>query len=453
LPAYDNRRKWSLTPSSSDPASNDYTQTVMTEQKFAASSSAQAGVAGVFLREYSFLYWLLIAPAIALLFYQIARGLGNSWYVLYWVSAVALIIRQRNFEFPAAPLIFYAALLAWGTLSAALSVDPNAAYGKWAKYALLGSSYFITWWLVRRIPEFSLERALKMVGMVGLASFAFYAVEFLVLSRAPDFQPEIQVHGLVPACLSPFTLYLLRQTFTGHRGLALTVGYLSSLILLLVSSDSLTEVFALAAALVAVSFYILPKGRLLRLLLGSLALLLLALILAFDTTGSVLSRAYHSDENWFEVLNQLSSYRTYIWHRAITIPPPNQWLGVGPSNVSLYPPVVVEGIVTVRHLHNLFLDCWYEIGVVGLTLYILFYAAQIHAMKPGMANRSTLQRGVMYAAVAGVFVASMLEQSYVSVHVAMFVPFLFALYSRGPEGRDLQAHARDVPPKSVAVGF
>jgi O-antigen ligase len=137
----------------------------------------------------------------------------------------------------------------------------------------------------------------------------------------------------------------------------------------------------------------------------------------------------------FEVLNQLSSYRTYIWHKAIAIPPPNQWLGVGPSNVSSYPPVVVEGIVTVRHLHNLFLDCWYEIGVVGLALYVLFYAAQVRAMKLVSANRSALQQGVMYAAVAGVFVASMLEQSYASVYVAMFVPFLFALYSRGSESQ------------------
>ena len=409
----------------------------MKEQELAASSSARTGVAGVFFGEQSALYWLLIAPVIALFFYQITRGLGNTSYVLYWVSAFVLIIRQRNFVFPATPLLLFGVLLAWGALSAALSVDPHAAYGRWVKYAFLGSSYFITWWLVRRIPEFSLDRVIKMIGMVGLASFAFYAAEFLILSRSPDFQPEIQVHGLVPAYLSPFTLYLLRQTIKGHRGLALSVGYLSSLTLLLAISKSLTEVFALAAALVVLGFFIFPEGRLLKLSLGSLALLLLALILMFDATGSVLSRAYHTDESWIEVLNQLSSYRTYIWHKAITIPPPNQWLGVGPSNVSLYPPVVVEGIVTVRHLHNLFLDCWYEIGVVGLALYLLFYAAQILAMKPGTENRSALQKGVMYAAVAGVFVASMLEQSYASVHVAMFVPFLFALYSRGPESNDL----------------
>ncbi len=437
LPAYDNHGKWPLPSSNPDPASNVHTQTEMKEQKIAASNSAKTGVVDVLLGEHRFLYWLLIAPVIVLFLYQLGRGLGNTGYVLYWATAFALIVRQRNFEFPTPPLILFAALLAWGTVSAALSIDPHSAYGKWAKYALLGSSYFITWWLVRRIPEFSLERSIKMIGMVGMVSFAFYAVDFLVLFRSPDFQPDIQVHGLVPAYLSPFTFYLLRQTITGRRGLAVSVGYFSSLTLLLVSSNSLTEVFTIAAALAALSFFIFRKGRMLKWLLGCLALLLLALILIFDATGSILSRAYRSDEGWFEVLNQLSSYRTYIWHKAITIPPPNQWLGVGPSNVALYPPVVVEGIVTVGHLHNILLDCWYEIGVVGLTLYVMFYAAQMHAMKPGIANRSALQQGVMYAAVAGVFVASLLEQSYSSPHVAMFVPFLFALYSHRPERTDL----------------
>jgi hypothetical protein len=41
----------------------------------------------------------------------------------------------------------------------------------------------------------------------------------------------------------------------------------------------------------------------------------------------------------------------------------------------------------------------------------------------------------MYAAVAGIFVATMLDQPYRSHHVALLVPFLFALYSRGSTQR------------------
>jgi O-antigen ligase len=400
-------------------------------EKNALASSRLAGVAGAFAGGNSLLYWLLLAPAVIVFFYQMGRGLGNTGYVLYWIAAVVLLVRQRNFDFPIAASVLFVVLLAWGTLSAALSVDPHSAYGKWAQYALLGTSYFITWRLIRHIPEFSVERALKMIGIVGLISFAHYAGRYLVLSMSPDFQPELQVHGLVPAYLSPFTLYFLRQSVPGKRGIALSLAYLTSLVLLLVFSNSLTEVLTLAAALGVMIFFVVPNKRLLMLALGGVALLFAALILLFDPAGAVLDQANGTDGTWFALLSELSSYRTLIWYKALTIPPPNLWLGVGPGNVGLYPPVVISETAKVGHLHNLVLDSWYEIGVVGLIVYLLFYGAQFRATKPGAGKLSSQQRGVMYAAVAGIFVASMLEQSYRSHHVALFVPFLFALYSRG----------------------
>lgn len=404
----------------------------MTE-KYSPAKGRLAGVAEVFAGGNGLLYWLLIAPAVIVFFYQLGRGLGNTGYVLYWITALVLLVRQRNFDLPAAASILFAALLAWGTLSAALSVDSHSAYGKWAQYALLGTGYFISWRLVRHIPEFSLERALKMIGIVGLISFVHYAGRYLVLSMSPDFQPELQVHGLVPAYLSPFTLYFLWQSVPGGRGLALSLAYLISLVLLLVFSNSLTEVLTLAAALGVMVFFVVPNKRVLMLALGGVAVLFAALILLFDPAGSVLEHAKGSNGNWFAVLSELSSYRTLIWYKALTIPPPNQWLGVGPGNVGLYPPVVITETYKVGHLHNLILDAWYEIGLVGLVVYLAFYWAQHHAVKTG--GLSAPQRGLMYAAVAGILVAAMLEQSYRSVHVSLFVPFLLALYSLGGRGQ------------------
>ena len=401
-------------------------------EKNSSASGRLAGVAGTVAGgNDNLLYWLLLAPAVIVFFYQIGRGLGNTAYVLYWIAAAVLLVRQRNFDFPIGVSGLFVMLLAWGTLSAALSVDPHSAYGKWAQYALLGSSYFITWRLVHHMPEFSVERALKMIGIVGLISFAHYAGRYLVLSMSPDFQPELQVHGLVPAYLSPFTLYFLRQTVLGKRGIALSLAYLTSLALLLVFSNSLTEVLTLATALGVMVFFVVPNKRLFILALGAMALLFAALILLFDPAGAMLDQAKHTDGNWSALLSELSSYRTLLWYQALTMPPPNLWLGVGPGNVGLYPPVVITETYKVGHLHNLVLDSWYEIGVVGLSVYLLFYGAQFRATKPGAGEPSFQQRGVMYATVAGVFVASMLEQSYRSHHVALFVPFLFALYSRG----------------------
>lgn len=380
---------------------------------------------------YALRYLLLLAPVFVDLLYQVGRGLGNTSYVLYWVTAVLVLVRTRNLAFPPVALALYLALLAWGTLSAALSINPDGAYGKWAQYALLGTSYFITWALVRTIPEFSLERAIRMIGIAGLIGFAYYAARFLILSMSPDFHPELQVHGLVPAYLAPFALYFLWQTFKGQPGVVLSLVYLVSLALLLVFSDSLTEVVTLAGALAVLVFFVVPNKRRLMLALGGTAIVFIVLILAFDPAGHVVSQAEHTHEDWFTFLNQLSSFRTQLWYQAITIPPPNQWLGVGPSNVGLYPPVVITETYKVGHLHNLLLDCWYELGVVGLALYVMFYGAQIRPIKADAAKLFSLQYGVMYAAVAGILVATMLEQSYRSIHAALFVPFLFALYGQG----------------------
>jgi O-antigen ligase len=378
------------------------------------------------------LYWLLVAPVLIVFFYQMGRGLGNTAYVLYWVTAVVLIVRQRNFEFPVVPGVLFLALLMWGTLSAALSVNSEWSYSKWAQYGLLGTSYFIGWRLVRGIPDFSLERALKLIGIVGLIAFVHYALRFIVLSMSSDFRPEAQVHGLVSAYLSPFVLYFLRQAVPGKRSFALSAAYLASLTLLLVFSNSLTEVLTFAAALGVLGFFMIPNKRQLMLGLGAVGLLLIALILLFDPAGAVLNEAQGKNGDWFSLLSQLSSYRTLLWYQALTIPPPDIWLGVGPANVGLYPPVVISESYKVGHLHNLLLDSWYEVGVVGLTIYVLFYLSQAHGAKTGVGASSAQQRGLLYATLAGIFVASMLEQSYRSVHVALFVPFLLALFSRGP---------------------
>ena len=397
-------------------------------------SIANPGWTDVFRGPYALRYFLLLAPVFVDLLYQVGRGLGNTSYVLYWVTAVVVLARTRNLAFPPVALALYLALLAWGTLSAALSINPDGAYGKWAQYALLGTSYFITWALVRTIPEFSLERAIRMIGIAGLLGFAYYAAQFLILSRSPDFHPEYQVHGLVPAYLAPFALYFLWQTFKGQPRVVLSLVYLVSLTLLLVFSNSLTEVVTLAGALAVLVFFVVPNKRLLMLALGGTVIVFIGLILAFDPAGHVVSQAEHTHEDWFTFLNQLSSFRTQLWYQAITIPPPNQWLGVGPSNVGLYPPVVITPTYKVGHLHNLLLDCWYELGVVGLTLYVMFYGAQIRPIKADAAKLFSRQYGVMYAAVAGIFVATMLEQSYRSIHAALFVPFLFAVYGRNASG-------------------
>jgi len=375
-------------------------------------------------------HWLLVAPAFVVVCYQLGRGLGNTSYLLYWIAAVVLLLRGRDLRFPALPSFIFLGLLAWGTLSASLSINPDMAYRKWAQYALLGSSYFIVWRMVRSVEGFSIERALGMIGVAGVVSFAYFAARFLYLSGSPDFRPEVQLNGLVTAYLAPFVLYLLWRGCEGGCALILGVAYLMSLALLLVFSNSLTEVLALAAALAALAIVAIPSKRMLLLALGVAAPLFLVLIVLFDPSAQALFRAAGTGRDWFTILNELSSYRWQIWQQALATPPANPWLGVGPGNVESYPPVVVSETIKVRHLHNLLLDTWYEIGLVGLALYLLFYVTQARAAAAAGGNHPAPVRAVIYASIAAIVVAAMLEQSYRSFHAAMFLPFLFALYSR-----------------------
>lgn len=266
----------------------------MKENKTLVMSPENPVWTDVFTGEHSLRYWLLLAPVFIVLFYQVGRGLGNTSYVLYWFTAVLVhsggyASLHAQLRVPAGHIDPVCGAIGMGTLSAALSINPDGAYGKWGQYALLGSSYFITWALVRAIPEFSLERAIRMIGVADLIGFVYYAARFLILSMSPDFHPELQVHGLVLAYLASFALYSIRQNVKGKNRVVLSLAYLASLTLLLVFSNSLTEVLTLAGALAVLVFFVVPNKRLLMLALGGTKLLFIALILAFDPAGHVLS--------------------------------------------------------------------------------------------------------------------------------------------------------------------
>jgi len=373
-------------------------------------------------------YFLLLAPAFIIILYHVGRGLGHTVFVLYWLIACGSILKRREFGFPARETTLFLILLAWGSLAGALSIDPSHALAKWwAQFALWGTTFFISWQLIRRIPDFNLEHAIRVIGVAGLLAFAYYGVNFLYHASRPDFHPETQVHGLGPAYLAPFALYTLRQKMPGLRGTLVAGTYAITLLLFLVFSNSRTEVIAFAAALTVMLTLSIRDKRQLLILLAILLLGLIMLVLRFNKTGSIL--AHSSSGNWLDLMDKLSSYRTYIWRKAVAIPPPNVWVGIGPGLVGRYPPVVIEGKGTVGHLHNLFLDAWYEMGFVGVALYISYYVA-LTRRACACANKLTSpELAVLWASLAAIAAACMLEQSYRSYHVSMFVPFLLALYA------------------------
>lgn len=377
--------------------------------------------------------WLLLAPVLVAVLFQIGRGVGNTGFVIAWLALAAALVATR--AAPGSSVrgagLLWLALLAWGGYSAAASVAPAGAVEYWLRYAWVGSVFFIVTALLRQPAAPALDWLLARIGWIGLASLGWLLGHTVLTYDIPGFEPQLHIHGLVPAYLAPFVLYWLARRLDGWLRVLAIVAYSVLLAWLLVRIDSLTEVLALAAALLVLAWAWMPTPAL-RLALPALLLSgFVALILAFDPSGEVIvagpDEPAAGQRDWVALADTLSSRRTLIWRQALAMPPPDPWLGVGAGNVHRYPPVQMDGFGAVKHLHNLFLDVWYEIGLLGLGLYLALLASQA---VPALRRRDAGTTPVLLATVAAILVAAMLEQSYRSIHLALVLPFLFALFAR-----------------------
>jgi O-antigen ligase len=382
----------------------------------------------------------MLAPALIPLLFQTGRGLGNTGFVLLWLVMLGICLKQRIWKAPAwsASGILWLIFLAWGTYSAAVSIAPESSLESWLRYGLIGSLFFLTVRVMQYADMPDIDWLLRGIGWIGLLSFGWLLGHTLLTYDIPGFKPEFNLRGLVPAYLSPFVLYLISCRMTGTVRIVTMGVYSVVLAVLLVHANSLTELLALAAAL---SVLIVMRIATLRARLGLLVCMLaavVALILVFDPAGKLLlsteeTPAGQSQQgDWLQLADRLSSQRTLIWRQAVAMPPPLPWLGVGPGNVSAYPPVQLGERGSVKHLHNLLLDVWYEIGFVGLALYLALLWSQFRV---ALRHRNPLSRPVLFAVTAAILSASLIEQSYRSYHLALFLPFVFALFGSAPGTR------------------
>lgn len=380
----------------------------------------------------SWLVWLLLTPAVVPFCYQIGRGLGNISLVLTLLALLAMAVRFRasaaSIRWRGAGLLWLV-LLASGGLSAAWSIAPAEAGSDWFRYALTGSVFFLVVVLMRRFAFDRIDGLMQLIGWVGLISFLWLLGHTALTYGTPGFQPQNHIRGLVPAYLAPFVLYLIAQRATVMLRTGLMLAYGSLLAWLLVQANSLTEVLAFAAAVLTLVLLRLGSWRMRLGLAVALLAGFVALILAFDPVGRVIAEQESSEApqstDWVALADKLSSQRTLIWRQALAVPPPNPWLGVGAGNVWQYPPVRMGDKGAVKHLHNLFVDMWYEIGLLGLGLFLAYAAVQF--VGGGQRERDPEIRVTLLASMAAILTAGMLEQHFRSHHFALFLPYLFAL--------------------------
>ena len=70
-----------------------------------------------------------------------------------------------------------------------------------------------------------------------------------------------------------------------------------------------------------------------------------------------------------------TSYRVYIWRATVGMIRDNLFSGIGIGEGAwfrIYPRYAYQGVEAAPHAHNLFLQIWLELGIVGFLIFLLF---------------------------------------------------------------------------------
>lgn len=363
--------------------------------------------------------WLI--PAFFPLALTIGRGAFNSLLALYvvWAALAAPSLRvrgQRTF------LWLLAALLASYLPGLLLAQDPARAAKLWCMVLAYTSIAPITLAVLERRPG-QLDDLLRMLGIGGLAALLTSYIDWGVLLLRPEpLVPRLDLRAVDLAFCLPFLAAWLWAALANKAKIPQVVavfGACAMVAIFIVASEERGSLIGLLTAITALG--------LLRLRLGLVRAAVLAaamLGLALALNGDALLRGLDRDGGLFAVLDDFSSLRLTLWSQALAHPPEVPLIGVGMGNAQFYPAVVDLGEISVRHLHNLWLDAWYETGWIGLTMLVTTLAyvlIRVARCWPLFAPAARQQAALFAAAALAVLAQTQFSISYASREFGLYV--------------------------------
>ncbi|WP_428610684.1 O-antigen ligase family protein, partial [Sedimenticola sp.] len=128
----------------------------------------------------------------------------------------------------------------------------------------------------------------------------------------------------------------------------------------------------------------------------------------------------------FQWLDRLSSKRLTIWSTALSHPPDNILMGVGLHRSIEFLPQISY----VKHLHNLFIEIWYETGLLGLLAYLLLLvllfwgAPRAYRMFEGIDRRVY---AVFFASGMAALIGGLLDKGYLHPLTRYYMLFCFSV--------------------------
>ncbi|WP_437880320.1 O-antigen ligase family protein [Pseudomonas sp. LRF_L74] len=330
------------------------------------------------------LVWMSIG-----LFVQLAGLLFNSdgsryatqVYLLLFVPALILLIWDRLALslWRQLPAYCFLVLMAWVLLIAVLHPGSGKSLGYWLKVVLLLGLYvFAVARLVASPRRFQVILIAAALVAVLFACLTLY-YQFVVLDR--PFEYRILRSGSV------------RLRELGWKGLAdlnhpIIAGLYYGIFVVMITWFFLAwrmtaaRTSMLALALVGLLLYVLltfSRGAWFSVAAGSFVLLLLfsnRKAYVFLVIGLVLL-AVATYWFWPEIQNERRigvTDREFIWHNWLQHLP-SFWLwgsGAGAELMFTFPEGTRQAGRTFNHAHSLYLQLWYEYGVIGLVLFLAF---------------------------------------------------------------------------------
>lgn len=353
----------------------------------------------------------LAMPFLAFFGFGYSRGVGNSLLYLYLLVFTVYVWRKSEFCFSKVTIGWF--LFATYLVLSALLYHQNLSS---LKYALTFSFMnFAAVLVLSTVFENDVEqriRGLLPILLIPIILF-LYKVSFCSIESSCRFATNISGYFIVLA----FPILGLCLKLRGQLNIWYFALACSGLLVILTTLDNATEVLIFLIQGIAIWFFL--KRKFFWVIPSCLILLILTIAIDSLMTGRVFV-----GNDMQQLLSNVSSLRTDIWLNAFSNPPDNSWLGVGvrqiTKHISFY-----HG-----HLHNIVLDLWFEIGLIGIFVYgswILIFLLPFRRVYLSEDSDARTAYAVLSGVLVAVAISLLIDVRYYSPLGGFFLPCLLSL--------------------------
>jgi putative inorganic carbon (hco3(-)) transporter len=399
----------------------------------AALAAAAAALLVVLCVESTIALYLLVAS-----FYfdsYLSRGGGyvTAGKLLGLVVVVAWLLEwiRHDRRFASAPqLPWLGALILVVVVSTVAASSTSAALSVGSRYVMFAAIFVIVFQSAR-LPDIGRGMASATViaatiaSCIGLVNFA------LQRDRASGPLAGADDLGFLLASTMPAAIWWARRRRT-------RIGWISYIPALLIGACVLATLSRGAVlALAVTAIWALASGRARIPRLSGRAVILLAVLLGFLVTTSVVGAALQRKQ---VMADANVTQRLYLWRVAVREFRANPLIGVGPGNYTVRFPDYASPFTAqeVQTTHNAYLNVLAELGICGG---LVFLGYLVSCWRTITTRRSVEDPGLMTAAVAGFLIALvgacfLTEQFYAPL---WFWPALATGLLLRPAGHDVSA--------------